>query len=210
MLESVVSWLTPTALFLLLNLVIGTIAFTTYWSSSSADPSAASKLFRSRSPSIVLDRLKSFNLYSSSSSSDPATTETIQTVQIPNSEQGEPEPEPKPVTKPEPQPEQEHNIVRTQSDTQPAAGEMPKKLAKKMKKSATLNHFDFLEPEQESSPPPKRPATMREREREKEQKEEDAEEDARADDFINQFRQQLKLQRLDSIIRYKEMLNRGN
>ncbi|CAI9100590.1 OLC1v1037719C1 [Oldenlandia corymbosa var. corymbosa] len=33
--------------------------------------------------------------------------------------------------------------------------------------------------------------------------------DERADDFINRFRQQLKLQRLDSILRYKEMLSRG-
>lgn len=33
--------------------------------------------------------------------------------------------------------------------------------------------------------------------------------DRKADDFINKFRQQLKLQRLDSILRYKEMLNIG-
>ncbi|KAI3447137.1 hypothetical protein Pfo_003802 [Paulownia fortunei] len=33
--------------------------------------------------------------------------------------------------------------------------------------------------------------------------------DAKADDFIKRFKQQLKLQRLDSILRYKEMLNRG-
>ncbi|KAL3532625.1 hypothetical protein ACH5RR_006146 [Cinchona calisaya] len=32
--------------------------------------------------------------------------------------------------------------------------------------------------------------------------------DEKADDFINRFRQQLKLQRLNSILRYKEMLNR--
>ncbi|GER51425.1 hypothetical protein STAS_28785 [Striga asiatica] len=33
--------------------------------------------------------------------------------------------------------------------------------------------------------------------------------DAKADDFINRFRQQLKLQRLDSIVRYREMVGRG-
>lgn len=32
---------------------------------------------------------------------------------------------------------------------------------------------------------------------------------ARADDFINNFRQQLQLQRLNSLLNYKEMLNRG-
>ncbi|WVZ99434.1 hypothetical protein U9M48_044731 [Paspalum notatum var. saurae] len=33
--------------------------------------------------------------------------------------------------------------------------------------------------------------------------------DARADDFINKFRQQLQLQRLNSLLNYKEMLGRG-
>ena len=33
--------------------------------------------------------------------------------------------------------------------------------------------------------------------------------DARAADFINKFRQQLQLQRLNSLLNYKEMLNRG-
>ena len=33
--------------------------------------------------------------------------------------------------------------------------------------------------------------------------------DARADDFINKFRQQLQLQRLHSLLNYREMLNRG-
>jgi hypothetical protein len=33
--------------------------------------------------------------------------------------------------------------------------------------------------------------------------------DARADDFINSFRKQLQLQRLNSLLNYKDMLNRG-
>lgn len=33
--------------------------------------------------------------------------------------------------------------------------------------------------------------------------------DAKADDFIERFKQQLKLQRLDSLQRLREMLNRG-
>ncbi|KAM5547377.1 pathogen-associated molecular patterns-induced protein A70 [Rosa sericea] len=37
----------------------------------------------------------------------------------------------------------------------------------------------------------------------------DEEVDAKADDFINRFKQQLKLQRLDSLLRYKEMLQRN-
>ena len=33
--------------------------------------------------------------------------------------------------------------------------------------------------------------------------------DARADDFINRFRHQLKLQRIDSFIRHRETVRRG-
>ncbi|KAL2940367.1 Solute carrier family 43 member 3, partial [Bienertia sinuspersici] len=32
--------------------------------------------------------------------------------------------------------------------------------------------------------------------------------DAKADDFINRFKKQLRLQRIDSIVRYKEMISR--
>jgi hypothetical protein len=37
----------------------------------------------------------------------------------------------------------------------------------------------------------------------------DDEVDAKDNDFINRFKQQLKLQRLDSIIRFKDASNRG-
>ncbi|KAL0545514.1 hypothetical protein IC582_015400 [Cucumis melo] len=96
---------------------------------------------------------------------------------------------------------------RTKSDTMPTAGEFPTKLSKKMKKSAssksTFSHFeadDIVES--------RRPATVKEG-REKITEIED-EVDARADDFINKFKQQLKLQRLESILKYKEMVGRGN
>ncbi|KAI3694414.1 hypothetical protein L1987_77379 [Smallanthus sonchifolius] len=49
----------------------------------------------------------------------------------------------------------------------------------------------------------RRPATTRER-----RDEFDEEVDAKADDFISRFKQQLKLQRLESLVRYNEMLNR--
>lgn len=54
----------------------------------------------------------------------------------------------------------------------------------------------------------RRPATVREKTA-AQSGEDDAAVDGKADDFINMFRQQLKLQRLDSILRYKEMLTRG-
>ncbi|KAH0672581.1 hypothetical protein KY290_024811 [Solanum tuberosum] len=53
----------------------------------------------------------------------------------------------------------------------------------------------------------RRPATTRERVTSS--LGEDEAVDKKADDFINKFRQQLKLQRLHSILRYNQMLNRG-
>lgn len=83
---------------------------------------------------------------------------------------------------------------RTQSDTKPASGEIPAKLPAKMKKSASLKsafgHFEEVEIVEA-----RRPATVRERGTTAA----DEGVDAKADDFINRFKQQLKLQRLDSI-----------
>ncbi|KAK9946272.1 hypothetical protein M0R45_011745 [Rubus argutus] len=101
----------------------------------------------------------------------------------------------------------DHHVSRTKSDTKPASGEVPEKLPKKMKKSASAKsafaHFaadDIVES--------RRPATVREKKAKV--AEDDEEVDAKADDFINRFKHQLKLQRLDSIIRYKDIITRGS
>lgn len=99
------------------------------------------------------------------------------------------------------------HFSRTKSDTMPTAGEFRTKLSKKMKKSASsksaFSHFEADEIVES-----RRPATVKEG-REK-MTEIDDEVDAKADDFINKFKQQLKLQRLESILKYKEMVGRGN
>ncbi|KAL2317920.1 hypothetical protein Fmac_031796 [Flemingia macrophylla] len=104
---------------------------------------------------------------------------------------------------------QEGHFSRSQSDTKPASGEPPVKLPRKMKKSASsksaFSHFkedDIVET--------RRPATVREGVAAAAADADDHEVDAKADDFINRFKQQLKLQRLDSIMRYKEMIGRGS
>ncbi|KAK3026867.1 hypothetical protein RJ639_041994 [Escallonia herrerae] len=98
------------------------------------------------------------------------------------------------------------HVSRTQSDTKPASGEIPAKLPQKMRKSASMKsafgHF-----EEEDIGETRRPATVRERK--VKAADDDEEVDAKADDFINKFKQQLKLQRIDSIIRYKEVISRG-
>ncbi|CAM8955587.1 unnamed protein product [Rhodiola kirilowii] len=85
-------------------------------------------------------------------------------------------------------------------------GSCASEAGEEMKKSASSNsafrHFSEAEIVEA-----RRPATTREAKAAEEK--EDEEVDSKADDFINKFKQQLKLQRLDSILRYKEMLGRG-
>lgn len=101
------------------------------------------------------------------------------------------------------------HVNRTKSDTLPASGELPVKLPTKMKKSASMKSA-FSHFEEEKIVEARRPATVRERRSAaKATADDDVEVDAKADDFINKFKHQLKLQRLDSIIRYKEMVNKG-
>lgn len=83
------------------------------------------------------------------------------------------------------------------ADTKPSGGEIPVRLPRKIKKSASdksaFNHFGAVERENAAVV---------------EEEEEEEEVDARADDFISKFRQQLNMQRLDSIQRYKEMTSK--
>ncbi|GMY28867.1 pathogen-associated molecular patterns-induced protein A70 [Fagus crenata] len=99
-----------------------------------------------------------------------------------------------------------HHVSRTKSDTKPASGEVPTKLTRKMKKSASTKS-PFLHFQEEDIVEIRRPATVREGK--VGGVAEDEEVDAKADDFINKFKQQLKLQRLDSIMRYKDLIHRG-
>ncbi|XP_022756364.1 uncharacterized protein LOC111304114 [Durio zibethinus] len=99
------------------------------------------------------------------------------------------------------------HVTRTKSDTKPASGEVPTKLPRKMRKSASAKSA-FLHFEEDDIVETRRPATVRGGKAKA--TEEDDEVDAKADDFINKFKQQLKLQRSDSILRYKEKVNRGS
>ncbi|KAK1430851.1 hypothetical protein QVD17_13906 [Tagetes erecta] len=94
---------------------------------------------------------------------------------------------------------------RTKSD-----GSIGQKPPAKMKKSASLKvGFAHLEEEVETVEA-RRPATVKEKKRaEKAEKDDDVEVDSRADDFINKFKNDLKLQRIESIMRTKGMMNKG-
>ncbi|KAJ8564546.1 hypothetical protein K7X08_001006 [Anisodus acutangulus] len=143
-----------------------------------------------RSPSL-LQRVKSINL-SFSRLDQPDPIPSIAQHVIPYEEEQ--------VHKVEPQiTNQECHVTRSKSAT---CVEKPA-LARTMVKSASEKKMLVRAEKEEEDL--RRPATTRETV----SFGEDEAVDSRADDFINKFRQQLKLQRLDSIIRYKEMLNRG-
>ncbi|KAF8101909.1 hypothetical protein N665_0201s0213 [Sinapis alba] len=163
--------------------------------------------FLSRSPS-VLHRIKSFNLYNYISQ-EPIT--------VAESPPPPPPPPSVPVVEEETGPSLEevysklnlNHVARTKSDTEPAAGAIPPKLPKKMKKSASakspFSHFEEAEEDVEA----RRPETVRVT-RVTPVEEADEQVDAKADDFINRFKHQLKLQRIDSITKYKEMVKKRN
>ncbi|RWW61254.1 hypothetical protein BHE74_00031708 [Ensete ventricosum] len=187
-LASVYGWFTPAVLFVLLNLVIGSIAVASkssgadghhhqHQSGPEADDDGRAYPGRSlsRSPSVVLDCLRSFNIHRYCSGEIPPPFEPAPTTRAEVLYEN-----PNPVV--EAEDEQQQHFGRSQSDVQPTAGEMPPKLPVRIKKSA-FAHLEEAEAEGSGG---------------------GAEVDARADDFINRFRQQLRLQRLESIARYKE------
>ncbi|KAI3468128.1 hypothetical protein Pfo_024791 [Paulownia fortunei] len=253
------SWFTPTVFFVLLNLMIGTIAFTStlanqkqhqnqQQTSSQNDPHQPNI---ARSPS-VLQRLKSINFYTHYRSQEPQNSslqhkanpdsdtffniehtyqaqhletqshyfvqdnsqENLQKTQSQThyvfEQTHEQNPKKlKPISMDEVYSQlTDSHFSRTKSDTEPASGELTTKLPARMRKSASLRS-SFGHFEEEDIVESRRPATVRERGNAK-VTEGDEEVDAKADDFINKFKQQLKLQRLDSIIRYKDMIGRGS
>ncbi|PIN13224.1 hypothetical protein CDL12_14140 [Handroanthus impetiginosus] len=251
------SWFTPTVLFVLLNLMIGTIAFTSAFANKNPQEDETHHHKIARSPS-VLHRLKSINFYYRSHepqnlsvnhkpNPDSATLFNLELNQNLETESNYFFQENLQTHKQNPQEmetqsvfdqqesslndfEQAHeekveenelpsmdeiysqlkgsHFSRTKSDTEPASGQIPAKLPARMRKSASLKsafgHFEEV-----SVVEARRPATVRERGSAK-VTEGDEEVDAKADDFINKFKQQLKLQRLDSIIRRKDMVGRGS
>ncbi|KAJ8448834.1 hypothetical protein Cgig2_011455 [Carnegiea gigantea] len=234
------SWLTPAVLFVLLNLMIGTIAVTSGFTSSKPPPQHHHQSDHPQPPQLqpqltpspsVLHRLKSLNFYSyihtpqpiqTHHQSPPSTATTTTAAATVN----DPIPEPGPDSSPPPedaaaeedegptmeevytwiiQKQNNPHYGRQNSDTKPAGGEVPIRLPAKMKKSASdksaFNHFQLVDETETTTE-----TFIEERENAVGN---DSEVDARADDFINRFREQLKMQRLESIVRYKEMISRG-
>ncbi|XP_076899025.1 uncharacterized protein LOC143552769 [Bidens hawaiensis] len=92
---------------------------------------------------------------------------------------------------------------RTKSD-----GSIPTKAPAKMKKSASLK-VGFTHHEAEEIVEARRPATVKAVRVVNANDDDDVEVDSKADDFINKFKNDLKLQRIESIMKTKEARNRG-
>lgn len=161
-----------------------------------------------RTPSL-LDRLKSINLSSLYSSEQRnSETEILDAAARPEHETvSDPNRSP-------PAPADDHFVKRSKSDSAGNASttrdRQPEKMTKSASEKAALGRFDGGEEEEEEEEEVewRVPATTRV-EKWSDKKRvfgEDEEVDAKADDFINRFKQQLKLQRLESLKRFAEML----
>ncbi|KDP33839.1 hypothetical protein JCGZ_07410 [Jatropha curcas] len=228
-------WFTPASLFLLLNIVIGTIALTSRFGSKRREQEEIRPLVRG--PSLI-ERVKSINLYSSPDSETqreaftdflqntepdyttgvdrsvpleraPSLLERVKSIKFSSfyrSEQGTdiagvPDLVTRENRDQSSSSEVEHHVTRSKSESRVA----PERQApEKMKKSASERVTAAAEEEEDrDSVERRRPATTS---LEKKMPFVDEAVDAKADDFINRFKQQLKLQRLDSLLRYRDML----
>ncbi|KAF7143521.1 hypothetical protein RHSIM_Rhsim05G0020400 [Rhododendron simsii] len=267
---SISSWFTPTVLFCLLNLTIGTIYLSSNFKSHHKNPPYQNQNHSDHNPTqlarapSILDRVRSinFSLYRSDSldalQPDPLQTQLARAPSIPDQvrsinysspdrsdsvDPSQPEPQQPEPQQPDPvqpqltrapsilervksfnfslygydHPDPKHHskldhVTRSKSDTTGDGQGHAAAAAARMRKSASEKWREEEEAAAEEEEL-RRPATVREGKGTTAAGffgEEEEEVDAKADDFINRFKQQLKLQRLDSLLRYREMLTRGS
>jgi hypothetical protein len=125
------------------------------------------------------------------------------------------------VVEPEPEREPVHmERCRSEAAAEPDVPRLPSRLHKSASEKSAFSHFEAQEVEEAVQAAEKRrPATTRDggaarRGRRLPMQAEPEEEagravDADAENFINKFRSQLKLQRMESILRYRENVRRG-
>ncbi|CAI9761096.1 unnamed protein product [Fraxinus pennsylvanica] len=193
----VTSWLTPTVLFCILNLTVVTIFMTSFLNKlGHHEDNSRPQLVRV--PSLV-ERVMSIN----NSLSRTENLDSFDSAALYTAPPQEPTHHEKSEAKVEDmilnESVKDIHVTRSRSDTCLKA---PTKRV--LKKSASEKVF-LAEPMGEADR--RRPVTVREMTSSNGPDDEAV--DAKADDFINRFRQHLKLQRLESILRYNEMINRG-
>ncbi|XP_049413941.1 pathogen-associated molecular patterns-induced protein A70-like [Solanum stenotomum] len=182
MIESVLSWLTPTVLFCVLNVTIATLFITSTLRNDKKQEAGEDQL--PRTPSL-LQRVRSVNLslfpdpfnYSpltTFSQNSPSLLQRVRSINFSFSSQ---KPTPFPSLDEQPQDAEDSKCHVTRSKSVTCAEE-----GNRSRRGGGRKLF--------------------------ENEEEDAV-DKKADDFINKFREELKMQRVHSILNNKEMFNRG-
>ena len=184
---SVNSWFTPSVLFVLVNIVIGTIAFTSM-SLRGLDPHHPSE--EEHYQPSVLQRIKSFRGLYRTASGQITTEQTLvesskRDVSDATASEGV-----------EDSTDETHVLKKVKSETESSTKKIASKLFRSVSSMSPIRFEEKLERQWPVTTRPSHPP-------------EDAEVDAKADHFINNFRQQLKLQRLDSIKKYRDMFTRG-
>ncbi|MBA0604042.1 hypothetical protein Godav_016734 [Gossypium davidsonii] len=254
MLGFIASWLTPTSLFLLLNVVIGTIFLISNLSPPKPPPHDRGEYYSApplqRSPSL-LDRVKSvnfstfkFSLPNPDFADDyhlrqednnlephpleraPSILERVKSISLSLYKYPPQNPDPVYVepslTRAPSLLQRVTSFCRSDSgklntetvhhpetdepgSTKPEHNNNNNNNVKQMKKSASEKTRERAE-EDEEEVEKRRPVTTRIEKTTSFGDGDDQGVDAKADDFINRFKQQLKLQRLDSLLRYRDML----
>ncbi|CAK8564043.1 unnamed protein product [Lathyrus sativus] len=233
----IATWLTPSSLFIIVNLVIGTIALASRFNAPPQNQTNQQQQpHLNRSPSF-LQRLRSFNNnnHHNEPESEPEFTHPqlvrkpslLQRVVSFNFNKHEPQHPQTHYAQPESDSEStQPQLVRKPSflqrvmsfkthPVQPESEDISTnqicnedKTKVEMKKSASKKECSMTsewEEEDEETVERRRPATAAARSETTTCKEDEAV-DAKADDFINRFKKQLRLQRLDSFIRYRNTM----
>ncbi|KAH0653042.1 hypothetical protein KY289_030720 [Solanum tuberosum] len=186
MIESVLSWLTPTVLFCVLNATIATLLITSTLRNDKKQEAGEDQ--HPRTPSL-LQRVRSVNLslfpdpfnYSPLTTFPQNSPSLLQRVRSINFSFSSQKPTPFPSLDEQPQDAEDLKCHVTRSKSVTCAEE-DKKVGNCSRRCGGRKLF--------------------------ENEEEDAV-DKKADDFINKFREELKMQRVHSILNNKEMFNRG-
>lgn len=209
MIECVSSWLTPTVLFCVLNLMIATILITSSFRNNERKQQQQQQQEGEeqlpRTPSL-LHRVRSVNFSFPDPFNSPLTTHhfldnspsLLQRVRSINFSFSSQKPSPFPSLDP--------------PDEQPAAAHKDDAEEVDLKSQVTRSKSTTCAEEEEVVVRREKKLKLGNRRRGGTKSFGNEEEDAvdkKADDFINKFRKQLKMQRIHSILNYKEMLNRG-
>eukprot|EP01018_Ginkgo_biloba_P026421 Gb_15157 [translate_table: standard] len=205
------SWLTTPVLFVLLNIVIGSIAVTSAKSKRN-NPTAPSMLTRLMSSNFSRKTVYEDDLIEENDIVNAEIQENEQKIEDFTEEEEEEKNSAEEEQKAQPvwiepptstvvpqRTHHSHRLTKSKSDTPPTGGQLPPPLPTRLKKSGTFDsdfsHFvaERVEEDYTRASDPRFATEV----------------DAKAEDFIQKFKRQLKMQRIESFKRYREMIDRA-